>query len=1028
MGTINFNIKNHFNVNNDNNKNNIQGFMEGDIISGVITGKDNDKTTVRTKDLVLNLDSSDVSGNIKDNVNFEVVGKDPSKLVLKQIKTFTSFDNVYHSKKADMISNEELLDMFKENKYIKNTDTSTEDLSDKEFQEKMLLLKIQRSLKFGGKNISKNVIAHLQSQGLSIDKVSISILSELIGEVKSVVQKDMSEQQLKDFLKNVASTTPSEEMPTKELIANMLNDNGFEVSKANLNNVFDNLQTLVNVQENIQNTDIKNILTKELDLTVANINNNTYSNNILQNYPVSSNMQQNITKHLQALGVYNEENQKIAEMLFTNNIDITEDNINKVLFFQNDFPNFSSEDLINLTLDMTKNEISIENFDLLNLSNKNVNQSDISSFVDNIKNTNVNDGTFIYLDENDIEFTLTNILQNKDNIGLSSNLSNDAILQKKLFLQTQLKLTYDSMYSMAKNGINIDVMPLKQALSSLENYEQGVAQKNINSTILQDETQKELFTKTMSFVSDLKLNSQEVISSVLSNYDDNKQFSIKSLNRYDDQMGWQLDRYSAKSNFARVEDKVEPFLESINIPLTEENITSAKILLHNDIDITEQNLNSALEINSKLDFLKDNLSPTIVAKMLQDGFNPVEENVDDIVSYIDTFKEVFGESNNEKLIKELAKMNKDKNIADKTKDAIKSVYRALNQVSKNGVASVGSLLNEDKNLTLHKLIDSSKTFDKHFNDKTVLDVTLSDNEEYKKLSVTENTNIAKLVSKGVTYNSTAMQLQNLIDNSNFEGLKKYFEENQNNLDELLPIVNTKLKQINSDIDLETVKEITQNISNINQDTLSYLLKNNIKLSRKNLNTFKTLQDDVNLSTKNLNDLVDTDTLDFESKLDENLSLDQCSGKLLDVAIGETQKVNSDIDKIDLHTKTLNLMEMQSYLSEQSDNYYSFPIKLDVTKEVTNLNMFVPDKNALNKNDLNIHLSLHTQKLKDLSVNVDINRDTQKIDFEISTNKDSISLLKNEENSLRETLQDLGYNNVNISYKETDLTMGVTNLF
>lgn len=1028
MGTINFNIKNHFNVNNDNNKNNIQGFMEGDIISGVITGKDNDKTTVRTKDLVLNLDSSDVSGNIKDNVNFEVVGKDPSKLVLKQIKTFTSFDNVYHSKKADMISNEELLDMFKENKYIKNTDTSTEDLSDKEFQEKMLLLKIQRSLKFGGKNISKNVIAHLQSQGLSIDKVSISILSELIGEVKSVVQKDMSEQQLKDFLKNVASTTPSEEMPTKELIANMLNDNGFEVSKANLNNVFDNLQTLVNVQENIQNTDIKNILTKELDLTVANINNNTYSNNILQNYPVSSNMQQNITKHLQALGVYNEENQKIAEMLFTNNIDITEDNINKVLFFQNDFPNFSSEDLINLTLDMTKNEISIENFDLLNLSNKNVNQSDISSFVDNIKNTNVNDGTFIYLDENDIEFTLTNILQNKDNIGLSSNLSNDAILQKKLFLQTQLKLTYDSMYSMAKNGINIDVMPLKQALSSLENYEQGVAQKNINSTILQDETQKELFTKTMSFVSDLKLNSQEVISSVLSNYDDNKQFSIKSLNRYDDQMGWQLDRYSAKSNFARVEDKVEPFLESINIPLTEENITSAKILLHNDIDITEQNLNSALEINSKLDFLKDNLSPTIVAKMLQDSFNPVEENVDDIVSYIDTFKEVFGESNNEKLIKELAKMNKDKNIADKTKDAIKSVYRALNQVSKNGVASVGSLLNEDKNLTLHKLIDSSKTFDKHFNDKTVLDVTLSDNEEYKKLSVTENTNIAKLVSKGVTYNSTAMQLQNLIDNSNFEGLKKYFEENQNNLDELLPIVNTKLKQINSDIDLETVKEITQNISNINQDTLSYLLKNNIKLSRKNLNTFKTLQDDVNLSTKNLNDLVDTDTLDFESKLDENLSLDQCSGKLLDVAIGETQKVNSDIDKIDLHTKTLNLMEMQSYLSEQSDNYYSFPIKLDVTKEVTNLNMFVPDKNALNKNDLNIHLSLHTQKLKDLSVNVDINRDTQKIDFEISTNKDSISLLKNEENSLRETLQDLGYNNVNISYKETDLTMGVTNLF
>ncbi len=1015
MGTINFNVKNSFNINN-NTTNQAITYNSGDIISGVITNKDDENVTVRTNDVVFNLSSQDVVGNVKDKVNFEVVSTDSSKLVLKQIKNFTSFDNVYYSEKAEMVSNEELLDMFKKNNLVKDLDAKNE--TEEEFNEKMLLLKIKRALKFGSKNISKNIVAHLQGQGLNIDKVSMGVLSELISNVKTVTSKDLNEEQLQSFLQDLSSNTPKSEMPSKELIATMLNDNGFEVTSENVNSILENIDTLMKIQENSENIDIKNILSKDLDLTVFNIKNNTYKNNMLDNYPVDEKMINNIQKHLKSINMDSEQNQKVAEVLFTNSIDITKTNINKFLFLKNDLPNFTKENFVDFSLEMTKNQVPLESFNLQNISKANEMENNILNYVDNVKNTNINDSTFIYLSENNIEISLNSVLSNSQKVGLSDQISKEALQQKKLFLETQLKLTYESMSTLTKNGINIDLMPLKDALQALKDYEQDMSQKNIGNTPLQNQVQKEVYSKTISFVDELKLNNPTIVSNVLNNYNENKQFSIKSISKYDNQMDWQLETYSGKNSFSRVEDKIAPFLESINVKATEENVTASGILIRNDIDVTKENLNNVLEVTSKLDFLKNKLSPTIVSKMLQDGFNPVTENVDDIISYIDSFNEIYGDSNNEKLLKELVKINKDTNISEDTKNAIKSVYRALNQVSKFGVASVGALLKEEKELTLHKLIDSSKNFTKQFTNKEVLDVTLENDKEYKKSKITENTNITLIAKKGVQYNKNALDLQNLIDNSNYEGLKTYFEENKNNLDELLPLVNTKLKQINNDIDFETVKEITENISNINQDTLAYLLKNNIKPNRKNINTFKNLQDDVNITSKNINSLVeDTDTLNLDYKLQENMPISEASGMLLDVAVGEVEKINSEVEKINLQEKTMDILNMQSYLSEHSENYFSFPIKLNATKEVANLNMFVTNKDALDKNDLKIHLSLFTKKLKDLSVDVDINRDEKKIHFNIATNNNSVELLKNQEELLKETLNEIGYEDITINYNE-----------
>ncbi|MFV0519365.1 MAG: DUF6240 domain-containing protein [Lachnospirales bacterium] len=1028
MGTINFNINKTNNLyvqNKENTNTNI--FAKGNLIEGTITYKDENTVKVSANNITLNLKASEVTGNLEDKVKFEVVGNENSSYILKQVKNITTAGNLYYSEVAEKMSNDDILEMLKKSNYVKTNDNGV-GLSEEEMKEQQLLIEVQRALKYGTKNISGNLLSKVQAQGLSLDKISMSTLSQIIGEESVVAVKDKTREEMAQLKKDFQENLPTNETEIKSQIATALNDSGYAVTEENINSTYDSFKKLSNIQNNSQNIDIKNILQKELPLTQQVLQKNTHqkASELTNTTEVNETLEANILKRLKSLGIDTTENLEMAKTFVSNDIPLTKENIEKYNFLLNELSSLSKEDLINLALKSSKNEIPVEELDIQGITTTKI-DSNIANLLNTVQTSNISDETYLYLDENNIDFTIKNLLENQqESTSEDVTLSKDALVQKRYFLEAQLKLTLENISTLNKNGINVSTTNLQKLVESLKNYEKEYATTNFNQLNITPTTEQvSLFTETTNYINELKFENPQVISKLLESSDTVSLSKIKPtksfLEDYQDQMDWQLSKTSEKSNFKKVEGQIEELLDKLSIPKTEDNIASVGILIRNNMDVTDTSVAETSELLKKINYIKDEVTPKVITKMLDDGVNPLEESLDDLISYTESFKEVYGESNNDKLINELVKMKKDKTTNDDTKDAVKSIYKALNIISKNGIASVGSMIKEEKDLTLENLLSTAKNFDKYFSSVNTFDKTLSDDTTYTTTSstVNQNLNISSITQKAVKYNKNALDIEEFIANADYEGLKNYIEENQEYLKELLPMITMKLKKNSDTTDIETVKELTENIANVSSETLSYLLKNKITLSRNNINTYNELEKDENLLSKNLSELNEKEDsgINLGSQLDESLPLDIASGTLLDVAIGEV--TNSDFENIDISRKTVNLLEMQSYLNSKDENYYSFPIKLDLTGEVTNVNMFLADDNALEKDNVKIHFSLFTNTLKDLTVDAEIDKVNKNVSLEINCSSYSASLIEKEEDTFKDLLAEIGYEDVSITYNNGD---------
>ncbi len=505
MGTINFNINknNSLYLNKDSQNGNL--FRKGNLIEGTITYKDKETVKISANNITLSLKSHEVKGELDDKVKFEVVSNENSSYVLKQLKNTTSFENVYHSEMAEKISNDELLEMLKKNNYVKNTDQKTTD--EEVLKEKQALIEVQRALKFGSKNLSSSIMAKVQSQGLSLDKVSMTTLSKIIGETSISTATDKTASEMKDLKASLKETLPSEEASLKSTIADALNENGFEVSMENINGIYDTVKTLNNLKDTSGNIDIKNLLQKELPLTVSNLQNNTHpkASTLNRDTAINETLQNNIVKRLDALGLNTEENLAIAKTFVANEIPLTEENIEKYNFLMTELNNLSKDDLISLALTSIRKETPTESINLQNVSNSKIDKN-VLNFLNKLQSGEVSDETFLFLDENNIEFNLKNILENLQPKGNSEvELSKEAIVQKRFFLEAQLKLTLDNINTLRKNGINVDTTSLKQVVDSLKTLEHSFAEANFEQMgITPTDENIELFTETTNYVNELK--------------------------------------------------------------------------------------------------------------------------------------------------------------------------------------------------------------------------------------------------------------------------------------------------------------------------------------------------------------------------------------------------------------------------------------------------------------------------------------------------------------------------------------------
>ena len=717
-----------------------------------------------------------------------------------------------------------------------------------------------------------------------------------------------------------------------------------------------------------------------------------------------------------------------------------------------------------LTLENLKTEVDK---DIQNVENKQSSE---------VKNVDVKDNSSAL--ENRVDTTKTDNTKYKND----QNLTPEVITAKRQLAEIQLKLTTESALRLAGKGLDINVMPIKEAVEQLKELETEVYKSNLNivgAEVSDENVQKmtELYDKVETLV---PRYSNNVYREIITHDTD---FTIDGINSaVNAKMDKIIDTFDTFATvpsqkfgdtFATVSDQLAHVLELNDIIVTDDNIDAAKILSLNDMDITSDNILQTKEINFKVSKTYNNLHPIVAAEMIKDGLNPVDMNIDDVISYIDKFDDEYSQDSKSQIAENILKVVENNQISNTEKEAVVSVYRMLDMVSKHSSAAIGTAIKNNVELTLGNLMEASKVFEKT-KSKQDFDVEVNDNFGTVEDVVIPEKNIRASIQRAVNstnqtrQNNVAEFPDNNIQNENQFGLQKSFvatEEkeysemifkeivkmaepakvtelvktgglnlSEDNIEKVLKnLKKAKATNTNIDFNKEKVSEVFEQIKQISNsptNVISWINKNNIPLTMSNFtaaaglvkNPFKPGKDLEKFEKESKNNKIDFGSKISSAQLEElknGKTPDEVVGEIIDDVDNAFSKITeiASVDEINLLLKQASNIKksltIQNQVNKSDSGFFQLPVRMS-EGNIVNLNMYVSE-NGINDSNKTF-MSFETESLGVIQVYMDKNGNDVSLELNSEYN-DGAEALSEYSFELKNMLSSSGFNVRNIKIGE-----------
>ncbi|MCL1844737.1 MAG: flagellar hook-length control protein FliK [Defluviitaleaceae bacterium] len=162
-------------------------------------------------------------------------------------------------------------------------------------------------------------------------------------------------------------------------------------------------------------------------------------------------------------------------------------------------------------------------------------------------------------------------------------------------------------------------------------------------------------------------------------------------------------------SFAKVKGEFTPLLEKMQITPTAENLKASFILSKNDMDVTQDNLQAVKEIDAKINALASKLHPIIAASMLEEGLNPLEMHVDQVLAYVKQFNLGKGKDVTGKIAQYIMELDA-AGIDPETRKSMIALYRMLHIIQRDETAALGLATQMGSSPTLGALMELAKKF------------------------------------------------------------------------------------------------------------------------------------------------------------------------------------------------------------------------------------------------------------------------------------------------------------------------------
>ncbi len=153
---------------------------------------------------------------------------------------------------------------------------------------------------------------------------------------------------------------------------------------------------------------------------------------------------------------------------------------------------------------------------------------------------------------------------------------------------------------------------------------------------------------------------------------------------------------------------VDAILEDLELATNEENRRAVRILGYNSMELTPENIDRVKSVDAQLRSTVERLKPAAVLQMIREGRNPLKMTIGDLQEFLNSHQEESGASE-EKYAKFLYKLEKNADITSEEKTSYIGIYRLFHDLNRSGNAAIGTLLQENGEMTLGNLLTAERT-------------------------------------------------------------------------------------------------------------------------------------------------------------------------------------------------------------------------------------------------------------------------------------------------------------------------------
>lgn len=408
----------------------------------------------------------------------------------------------------------------------------------------------------------------------------------------------------------------------------------------------------------------------------------------------------------------------------------------------------------------------------------------------------------------------------------------EEISARRQLEELRLQMTITANYSLIKKGFALDTTELSQLVEQLREAESERRQKLFSGVdAAENETRENLFTETIQARERLYMAPAALVGRIA---DAKELWTLRQAAQQGEQLrsGYEQagERYetmmtqprgdlgdSIRKAFRNVDD----ILQDMGLETSDENRRAVRILGYNRMEITKEQIDSVKAADMSMQRVVEKLTPASVLGMIREGKNPLEMSVSDLETYLDqTGKNAAAEQ--EKFSEYLYKLERADEITDEEKESYIGIYRLFRQIEKSDGAVIGSLVNQNAELTMKNLLSAVRT-GKHKG----LDLEVSDNygalRKIARTDITIDQQIMSAYEEQVCrsiYDSlepAALHEMDLNENPTVEELLKKLREAQTEQD-----VQEKVETQNQQYQSELLSEVRE-AAELGEEQIRYLL-------------------------------------------------------------------------------------------------------------------------------------------------------------------------------------------------------------